>query len=92
MLKSVRFARYRRFGVFVFDGQFDLSAIFILVFGDDLPPIFKCSKSNDVKKFPYTITIWKIWGGLTFQSLVDFSCMCIEFENIRGLPFYFQRL
>jgi hypothetical protein len=61
LLKSVRFARYRRFGVFVFDEQFDLSAIFILVFGDDLPTIFKCFKSNDVKKFPYTITIWKIW-------------------------------
>jgi hypothetical protein len=37
------------------------------------PPIFKCSESNDVKKFTYTITIWKIWGGLTFESLVDFS-------------------
>jgi len=39
------------------------------------PPIFKCFKSNDVKKFPYTITIWKIWGfdffcpGLTFLVL-----------------------
>jgi hypothetical protein len=36
------------------------------------PPIFKCSESNDVKKFTYTITIWKIWGGLTFQSLLTF--------------------
>jgi hypothetical protein len=27
-LKSVRFARYRRFGVFVFNGHFDPIAIF----------------------------------------------------------------
>jgi hypothetical protein len=45
------------------------------------PPIFKCSDSNDVKKIPYTITIWKIWGGLTFQCLVDFPCVS---QNLRG--------
>ncbi len=28
LLKSVKFARYRRFGVFVFDGHFDLIAVF----------------------------------------------------------------
>ncbi len=28
LVKSVRFARYKRFGVFVFDGHFDLIAIF----------------------------------------------------------------
>ncbi len=39
------------------------------------PPIFKCSESNDVKTFAYTITIWKLWGGLTFQILVDFPCV-----------------
>ncbi len=44
------------------------------------PPIFKCSEANDVKKFLYTITIWKIWGGLTFQCLVDFSWVVTEFE------------
>jgi hypothetical protein len=44
------------------------------------PPIFKCSESNDVKKFTYTITIWKIWGGLTFESLVDFSWGVTKFE------------
>ncbi len=44
------------------------------------PPIFKCSESNDVKKFTYTITIWKIWGGLTFEALVDFSWAITEFE------------
>ncbi len=44
------------------------------------PPIFKCSEANDVKKFTYTIAIWKIWGGLTFQALVDFSWAITEFE------------
>jgi hypothetical protein len=51
------------------------------------PPIFKCYELNDVKTFPYTITIWKIWGGLTFQSLVDFPYMCREFEGFQRLPF-----
>jgi hypothetical protein len=60
LLKSVKFARYRRFQVFVFDGHFDLIAIFLKIFGDDLSPHFKCFESNDVKKFSYTITIWKI--------------------------------
>ncbi len=81
MFKSVRFAKYKRFGVFVFDGHFDLIAVLFLIFGNDLPPIFKCSKSNDVKKFPYIISIWKIWGGLTFLSLVDFLCVS---QNLRG--------
>jgi hypothetical protein len=40
-LKSVRFARYRRFGVFVFHGHFDLIAIFVLGFGCDEPPHFQ---------------------------------------------------
>jgi len=46
------------------------------------PPILKCSESNDVKKFTYTITIWKIWGGLTFETLVDFSWAVTEFESL----------
>ncbi len=46
------------------------------------PPIFKCCESNDVKKFTYTITIWKIWGGLTFQALVDCSWAIAEFEGL----------
>jgi hypothetical protein len=46
------------------------------------PPIFKCYESNDVKTFPYTITIWKIWGGLTFQSLVDFFWFVTEFQSL----------
>ncbi len=80
MLKSVRFARYMRFGVFVFDGHFDVIIIFFRYLEMTYPPIFKCSKSNDVKKFFYTITIWKIWWGLTFESLVDFSWAVTEFE------------
>jgi hypothetical protein len=40
LVKSVRFARYKRFGVFVFDGHFDLIAIFFYIFGGDLPPPF----------------------------------------------------
>jgi hypothetical protein len=71
-----------RFGVFVFDGHFDLIASFFRYLEMTYPPIFKCSKSNDVKKFPYAITIWKIWGGLTFQSLVDFSVFFTEFESL----------
>jgi hypothetical protein len=51
LLKSVRFVGYKRFGVFVFDGHFDLIVVLFFIFGDDLPPIFNCSKSNDVKKF-----------------------------------------
>ncbi len=82
MLKSVRFARYRRFGVFGLHEHLDPIAVLFLGFGDDLPPIFKCSDSNYVKKFPYTITIWKIWGGLTFQSLVDFSCVSQNLPKI----------
>jgi hypothetical protein len=68
LIKSVRFARYRGFGVFVFHGHFDLIAIFSIYLEVTYPPIFKCSKSNDVKKFLYTITIWKIWGGFDFPS------------------------
>ncbi len=40
LLKSVRFARYMKFGVFVFDGDFDLIGVFFLILGDDLPPPF----------------------------------------------------
>jgi hypothetical protein len=40
LLKSVRFAKYRRCGVFVFHGHFDLIAVFFNIFGDDLPPPF----------------------------------------------------
>jgi hypothetical protein len=35
LLKNVRFSRYRRFGVFVFHGHFDLT-VFCLIFGEDL--------------------------------------------------------
>jgi hypothetical protein len=80
LFKSVRFAIYMTFGVFVFDGHFDVIRVFFRYLEMSYPPIFKCSKSNDVKKFLYTITIWKIWGGLTFQSLVDFSWAVTEFE------------
>jgi hypothetical protein len=45
-------------------------------------PIFMCYESNDVKKFIYNITIWKIWGGLTFQTLVDFSWAITEFGRL----------
>jgi hypothetical protein len=41
LVKSVRFARYKRFGVFVFDGHFDVIAIFFYIFGGDLPPHFQ---------------------------------------------------
>jgi len=41
LLKNVKFARYRRFGVFVFHGHFHLIAVFFLIFGDDLPPHFQ---------------------------------------------------
>jgi len=41
LVKNVRFARYRRFGVFVFDGHFDLIAIIFYIFGGDLPPHFQ---------------------------------------------------
>jgi hypothetical protein len=44
------------------------------------PPILKCSEYNDVKNFTYTITIWKICGGLTFEALVDFCWAITEFE------------
>jgi hypothetical protein len=40
-----------RFGVFVFDGHFDVSIVFFRYLEMTYPPIFKCSKSNDVKKF-----------------------------------------
>jgi hypothetical protein len=35
-------------------------------------PIFKCSEANDVKKFLYTITIWKIWGVWLFSPWLTF--------------------
>jgi hypothetical protein len=41
LLKSVKFARYKRFGVFVFDGHFDPIPVFYLVFEDNLPPHFQ---------------------------------------------------
>jgi hypothetical protein len=50
----------------VFNGHFDLITTTFRYLEMTYPPIFKYSESNDVKKFPYTITIWKIWGGLTF--------------------------
>jgi len=68
LVKSVRFARYKIFGIFVFHGHLDLITIFLIYLEVTYPPIFKCSKSNDVKKFHYTITIWKIWGGVDFSS------------------------
>jgi hypothetical protein len=40
-LKSVWFARYRRFGVFVFDGHFRVIVVLVLMFGHDLPPHFQ---------------------------------------------------
>ncbi len=55
---------------------------FLRYFEMTYPPIFKCSESNDVKKFTYTITIWKISGGLTFTALVDFSWAITEFEGL----------
>jgi hypothetical protein len=36
--KSVGFARYRRFGVFVFNGHFDMIAVLFFIIKDDLPP------------------------------------------------------
>jgi hypothetical protein len=79
-----QFARYRRFGVF---GLHGLTQLWFYFWDLEMtyPPILKCSKSNDVKKIPYTITIWKIWGGLTFQSRVDFFCIFTEFEGLQGL-------
>ncbi len=50
--KSVRFSRYERFGVFGLNGHFGPIGVFFGGFGDDLPPIFKCSDSNDVKNPP----------------------------------------
>jgi len=41
LVKSVRFARYKRFAVFVFDGHFDLIAIFFFIFAGDLPHHFQ---------------------------------------------------
>jgi hypothetical protein len=66
----------------VFDGHFDLIAVFFWDVETTYPPILKCSKSNDVKKIPYTITICKIWEGLTFKSLVDFFCFVTEFQSL----------
>jgi hypothetical protein len=43
LLKSVRFARYMRFGVFVFDGHFDVIKVFFRYLEMTYPPIFKCS-------------------------------------------------
>ncbi len=51
-LKSVKFARYRRFGVFVFDGHFDPIAVFFWGFKVTYPPIFKCCEDNGAIKFP----------------------------------------
>jgi hypothetical protein len=41
LLKSAKFARYRKFGVFVFDGHFDQIAVFILIFGGGVPAHFE---------------------------------------------------
>jgi hypothetical protein len=52
LLKSVKFARYGRFGVFVFDGHFDPLRFFFGGFEVTYPPIFKCSEDNGAIKFP----------------------------------------
>jgi hypothetical protein len=51
---------------FRFDVHFDLSFFFFRDLEVTYPPIFKCFKHDGAKTFAYTITIWKIWGGLTF--------------------------
>jgi len=40
LLKSVRFAKYRRFGVFVFHGHFNLIAVFFIYLEMTSPPPF----------------------------------------------------
>jgi hypothetical protein len=70
LLKNVRFAKYRRFRVFVFHGHFDLIAVFFFKFEDDPPPpppIFKCSKSNYVKKIPLHYHHLEDMGGFDFS-------------------------
>ena len=51
MLKSVRVARYMRFGVFVFNGHFDFIAVFFRYLEVTYPPIFKCFKQDGAKTF-----------------------------------------
>jgi hypothetical protein len=40
LLKSAKFARFRKFRVFMFDGHFDRIAVFFLTFGGGLAPPF----------------------------------------------------
>ena len=46
LLKSVRFARYMKFGVFVFDGHFDVIRVFFRYLEMTYPPIFKCFEAS----------------------------------------------
>ncbi len=68
LLKNVKFAKYRRFGVFVFDGHFDPIAVFFRYLEMTYPPIFKCSKSNDVKIIPLHYHHLEDMGGFDFSS------------------------
>jgi len=66
-LKSVRFASYRRFGVFVFDGDFDLIAVLVLMFGHDLPPHFQVFWIQWCKKIPLHYHRLEVMRGFDFS-------------------------
>jgi hypothetical protein len=66
-LKSVRFARYRRFGVFVFNGHFVLIAMLVLMFGHDLPPHFQVFRIQWCKKIPLHYHRLEDMGGFDFS-------------------------
>jgi hypothetical protein len=56
LLKSVKFEGYRRFGVFVFDGHFDLIAIlFLNIWRRPTPPFSSVPGFRVYKEFKYQV-------------------------------------
>jgi hypothetical protein len=63
LVKSVRFARYRRFGVLCLMGILTWLRLFFRYLEMTYPPIFKCSESKDVKN-SLTLSPFGRYGGV----------------------------
>ncbi len=56
------------------------------------PPFSSVLNKMVQKNFPNLSPFGRYRGVWLLQFLVDFFCMCTEFQGFQGLPLYFQRL
>jgi hypothetical protein len=91
LLKSVKFAGYKRFGVFVFDGHFDPIAIFFLGFWSDLPPHFQVFWRQWCNKISLIYHHLEDIGVFDFcSSWLTFPVCAQNFKVSRACPFIFK--